>query len=211
MSSHRSNLLSCVTAAALLSGWGCSDPYEKADESCNSNAQCPLNSFCDRPVNACAQEVDNRFVGTLSCEFTQSDGDPISYTGSSDISGWLMLQQGAQALRVNVNMGAFCNYSSDETGIFLTVGVDSTGTRYYMELRLPYPHAGVFQLMSMDSINAPKDQYEAGVLAISAVPPGSNSGTIIAESYSGFVVVDVDPVPGVIPSVYVDVEMIPLL
>lgn len=197
--------LSIAISAGCLALLSCGEPYEEVDDSCNGNAQCPLYWVCDRLTQGCVHEVDNRFVGTMSCEFTQSGNDPTAYLGSSDISAWMGLQNGQQQLRVTTNYAASCFYSSNGSE-FRAIGWDSTGTLFNLIVVLPNPHAGVFEVTENST---PPEGYAFAV--VSFTPPGGSEMSYLAYSVRGFVALDVDASPGVIPSLYVDIETIPLL
>ena len=201
-------LLTALCAVALtLTAAACDDGYEPAVESCNSNVACPIGAVCNRTVNACELEATNRVVGSLSCEFTPSAGDTVTFFGASDLSTWLGLQGGQRLVRVTPNLGAFCNYFNVGEGHFYAIGYDSTGTEYTLLLILPYPHAGSFEIVPGAEWLERTD--EAGSLQIARTYPGQ-SPVAIADAAYGYAFLDIDAKPGTRPSVYIDVVMTPL-
>ncbi len=186
---------------------GCMDDgYETVGESCNSNAECPLDWVCNRVTRTCEHEATNRFMGTVSCEYGAT-GEATS-NGASDIAGWLGLQGGSKPLRVRTNVLGRC-YASETAAMFIADGLDSTGTQYSLSVALPVPKAGAFEIVPYDTWVDRTD--EAGMAGIHAVPPGSSEAIFLAKSAHGVVALDANPSPGTRVSLYVDIVMQPTM
>jgi hypothetical protein len=178
------------------------DGYEKVDESCNSNVECPLYWVCNRVTRSCEYEATNRFMGTMTCTYEASE----SPSNASDIVGWLGLEGGAKPVRVRTNVFGTC-YSTEMGAQFVAHGVDSTGTQYAFSVTLPFPSAGAFEIVPYDTWIDRTD--EAGMAGIHAFPPGSSEANFLAKSAHGVVALDADPSPGARVSLYVDIVMQP--
>ncbi len=185
---------------------GCMDDgYEEVDESCNGNVECPIYWVCNRVTRTCEYEATNRFMGTLTCEYTAA-GAQASYSGASDIVAWLGLQGGARPLRVPTNLMAWCEDSGNGTAAFSPRGLDSTGTEYSLNIAVP-PRAGAFEVLP---INMWEERWQdAGACQVTMRPPGFEEAGVIAESAHGIAVVETDPSAGARVSLYVDIVMQP--
>ncbi len=206
-----SRIVTMTVALSLASACaGCDAEVEQVSEACNANAECPLYWSCNRVTNTCEYEADNRFVGTMSCEFTESSSSHISYFGASDIAAWLAMAGGGY-LRVTVNAAAYCSYSAQYSGgvVFSASGFDSSGTQFVLQIVLARPAQGAYQLVTPDEFSRATDQAALGVASLYALPSGGSAPQLLGVSAAGLAVIDRDAMVGTAPSMYVDLWIAP--
>jgi hypothetical protein len=90
----------------------------------------------------------------------------------------MMVSGGERALRVRTNAGAFCAANKD-AGQFAAVGIDTTGVQYAVNILLPFPKAGVFEIVHFDEWVERTD--DAGFAQVSAAPPGTTTSMLVGS------------------------------